>query len=172
MRYLLFLAAMLTFNAPASAAVLTYDWVGFDPINGDAHATLVLDGYTPGTELTESNLVSFTYSSPLTDTYTFNVGDGIFGLLGSLGATPGSYEFEFGYLISDPFTSGLTTASDGSWTSIYGSADGGSGPSHQWSLVRVPDSAVPEPAAWMMMFGGIGLIGGVLRRRHVTARFA
>jgi hypothetical protein len=31
-------------------------------------------------------------------------------------------------------------------------------------------SAVPEPAAWAMMIGGIGMVGGALRRRKVTTK--
>jgi len=32
--------------------------------------------------------------------------------------------------------------------------------------------AVPEPASWAMMIGGIGLIGGAMRRRSVKVAFA
>lgn len=44
------------------------------------------------------------------------------------------------------------------------------------SLVDVsppaPTGAVPEPATWAMMMGGFAIVGGVLRRRGVTARAA
>lgn len=43
------------------------------------------------------------------------------------------------------------------------------------SSITVPTpggSAVPEPASWAMMIGGFGLVGGALRRRATTARFA
>ena len=33
-------------------------------------------------------------------------------------------------------------------------------------------AAVPEPATWAMMLGGFGLIGGAMRRRRTTVRFA
>ena len=33
-------------------------------------------------------------------------------------------------------------------------------------------AAVPEPASWAMMVGGFGLVGGALRRRARTVRFA
>jgi len=33
-------------------------------------------------------------------------------------------------------------------------------------------TAVPEPASWAMMIGGMGLIGGVLRRRNTALRLA
>jgi len=33
-------------------------------------------------------------------------------------------------------------------------------------------AAVPEPAAWSLMVGGFGLIGGTLRRKRTSLRFA
>lgn len=33
-------------------------------------------------------------------------------------------------------------------------------------------TAVPEPAAWALMIGGFGLVGGMLRRREAALRFA
>lgn len=36
------------------------------------------------------------------------------------------------------------------------------------ALDHAPLSAVPEPAAWTMMIGGLGLIGGLLRSRRKT----
>jgi hypothetical protein len=36
----------------------------------------------------------------------------------------------------------------------------------------VTPGAVPEPAAWAMMIGGFGLIGGVMRRSRVKVSFA
>jgi len=32
--------------------------------------------------------------------------------------------------------------------------------------------AVPEPASWAMMLGGFGLVGGAIRRRKLSLRFA
>lgn len=32
--------------------------------------------------------------------------------------------------------------------------------------------AIPEPATWAMMIGGMGVVGGALRRRKVTTAFA
>ena len=34
------------------------------------------------------------------------------------------------------------------------------------------DAAVPEPATWAMMIAGFGLVGGAMRRRTATVRFA
>lgn len=39
-------------------------------------------------------------------------------------------------------------------------------------LSAVAVGAVPEPAAWAMMIGGFGLIGGVMRRRKVRIAYA
>lgn len=33
-------------------------------------------------------------------------------------------------------------------------------------------AAVPEPASWAMMLGGFGIVGGALRRRRLSLRFA
>ena len=43
------------------------------------------------------------------------------------------------------------------------------------TITGAPDvgaGAVPEPATWAMMIGGIGAIGGTLRRRRTTVAFA
>ncbi len=37
------------------------------------------------------------------------------------------------------------------------------------ALTLGPAAAVPEPAAWALMLGGLGLTGGVLRRRRALA---
>ncbi|WP_294392545.1 SdiA-regulated domain-containing protein [uncultured Sphingomonas sp.] len=61
---------------------------------------------------------------------------------------------------------GLTLDDDGN---IYLVSDDGDG-SNQSYLVKLGlTGAVPEPASWAMMVGGLGLIGGMMRRRHKTA---
>jgi hypothetical protein len=32
--------------------------------------------------------------------------------------------------------------------------------------------SAPEPASWAMMLGGFGLIGGIMRNRRTSIRFA
>ena len=39
-------------------------------------------------------------------------------------------------------------------------------------LARMDVAAVPEPATWAMMLGGLGLVGGAMRRRKVSVAFA
>ena len=42
-----------------------------------------------------------------------------------------------------------------------------------WTLgFALTPSSVPEPASWAMMLGGLGLIGGAMRRRRTSVRFA
>lgn len=44
-----------------------------------------------------------------------------------------------------------------------------------WGLSNIRLSgpgAVPEPASWALMIGGMGLVGGALRRRRTAVRFA
>ena len=38
--------------------------------------------------------------------------------------------------------------------------------------VPVTPAAVPEPASWAMMIGGLGLVGGAMRRRKTAIAFA
>lgn len=38
--------------------------------------------------------------------------------------------------------------------------------------VLLSAAAVPEPASWAMMIAGIGVMGGALRRRHLSVRLA
>jgi len=33
-------------------------------------------------------------------------------------------------------------------------------------------SGVPEPTSWALMLGGFGLVGGAMRRRKLSLRFA
>ena len=46
----------------------------------------------------------------------------------------------------------------------YGKASGFSG--------HIVSSAVPEPASWAMMIGGVGFVGGAMRRRSISAKIA
>lgn len=41
-----------------------------------------------------------------------------------------------------------------------------------WVIRAAANGAVPEPAAWAMMIGGIGLIGAAMRRRATRVSFA
>ena len=71
-------------------------------------------------------------------------------------ASGAEYEFLFGRAVTSGSLEGVTVPT----------GPGGGGPN--------PGGAVPEPATWAMMIGGIGAAGGALRRRKakVSVRFA
>ena len=82
----------------------------------------------------------------------------------------------------------LLDMSSASWTSFAHSASsitigfqaGGNGwqggDDESWGVdnlsVWVNSGAVPEPASWAMMIGGLGLVGATLRRRRTAVSFA
>jgi hypothetical protein len=44
------------------------------------------------------------------------------------------------------------------------------GPASYAGTISVTAGAVPEPATWAMMIGGVGMVGGALRRRKVSTK--
>jgi len=64
--------------------------------------------------------------------------------------------FDYGFLIGQALTAGVKTLSIGG-TSTGNGSYGGS--------ITFSAAAVPEPATWAMMIGGLGLVGGAMRRR-------
>ena len=55
---------------------------------------------------------------------------------------------------------------------IFGTANGGATGIYSGTATFTAVSGAPEPAAWVLMIGGLGLVGVALRRRHATASFA
>ncbi|MEO5492471.1 MAG: PEPxxWA-CTERM sorting domain-containing protein [Sphingomonas sp.] len=57
--------------------------------------------------------------------------------------------------------------------SIFGYVGGNGDPTTYLDDVQivVRDNGVPEPATWMMMIMGFGMVGGALRQRRVTVRY-
>jgi len=56
------------------------------------------------------------------------------------------------------------------WTGVGGTTF--CSPNGSCSTLGGPPGGVPEPASWAMMLLGFGAIGGALRSRKVTVRFA
>ena len=52
---------------------------------------------------------------------------------------------------------------------IYLVSDDGDGPNQSYLVKLTYTGAVPEPATWAMMIGGMGIAGGALRRRRTAA---
>jgi hypothetical protein len=72
-------------------------------------------------------------------------------LLPSTGFDPGRYGFSI--WPRNPTVAGLASISD-------------------FAPDNATVAAVPEPASWAMMLGGFGIVGGALRRRRLSLRFA
>ena len=65
-------------------------------------------------------------------------------------------------------TNGLFTINAGVGETIVGLKLQSSGNSFEIDNLAV--AAVPEPATWAMMIGGLGLVGGMMRRRSAAVR--
>jgi hypothetical protein len=89
--------------------------------------------------------------------------DGI--LLGTLTATSGSWTSENFY-----FTAPVT--SDRIEFQTVPNVPGGDLPSYGNEITSVSLSAVPEPANWILLLGGFGLLGAALRRRSKSTAIA
>ncbi len=101
---------------------------------------------------------TFNFTPTSVTTQTFNVIDGVSSsislfLLGNTTSTaPGV----------DPTATSLTISFNRTGTSAFSS-------SQTLSVPPAITSSVPEPATWGMMIGGLGMIGGTLRRRKRAA---
>jgi len=147
-------------STPASAVVYKFSGICTDCGGTLASGTLVLQNYTPGTNIVGSNYVSFSYSSDLFPSFAF-VGAPI-AALGILPANTGAANFT---LIGPstqssslhPYFAFASSSGDGTW-SLVGLDVGTNG---IWTL-----SAVPDAATWTMTIGGFGAIGAAMRRRR------
>ena len=152
------------FNTPFGASYL--DLTGYSGSSGDSG-------------------VSQTIATNVGDTYTLN-----FYIGGYQGYGSNSVIVDIGAvssLISDPMTSGIT-AGNTLWTlenvsfvatsastslSIIGNNSGQDFIGlDNVSVSGSAAGAVPETASWAMFIGGLGLVGGTMRRRRASVRFA
>ena len=156
------------------------------PANTPALATLVLQNYTAGMQLTDANFVSLTYNSNIA---SFNSSLAVTPqplnhITGMLGATTGPYYVYF----TQDYASGTPVGSDATVTSFQTNTDGSffyrqdkaitptflslalrnndQGDNGAWSPVAFSTAAVPEPATWGLMVAGFGLAGAALRRQR------
>lgn len=102
-------------------------------------------------------------------------GTGVFALIWN-GAGNHVLRLPTGYvagsaLSASLFFSGATFASlDINPTNV--SSDLGGGQIVNFVFNTAPPPAVPEPASWAMMVGGLGLVGATMRRRKINMSFA
>lgn len=74
-------------------------------------------------------------------------------------------------ILSDPLTAGVASFGYGRTTTVTGGRTLFLNDSNN-PFIAAQDIAapVPEPATWLMLIGGFGMIGGTLRRRNISAR--
>lgn len=160
--------AMMAALPIAQADDITYDFSGqCTDCSGTVSAELVVQNYTPGTELTDSNLVSFHYDgSNLFSAYTINSFAFLSGVIPS-GSGWADFDIQTASLFFDSF------AVDGNWqTGTSGGGGGGGGrqgadhgTDGMWSSTPTtpPPDTVPEPGTLALL--STVLVGfGLLRR--------
>jgi hypothetical protein len=87
------------------------------------------------------------------------------------------FSLPFSFLENDPLGIGFTKVTPGevlriSYAQAFGYTFTGGTPlygSSRLGSFTVPNAAVPEPAAWALMIGGFGFIGGAARRKRAIA---
>lgn len=149
---------MAVLSAPAAATDTSFLFSGTcTDCTGTGSGTLVLKDYNIGDLLSADNFVSFTYSSNLT---SFTI-DSVNGIIGSISNLPGANFVNF--FDADHVFSSLAVGGLSAWcTGAINACASDFGSSSSWSLAVA--GAVPEPAIWVAMVLGFGLLGASMRR--------
>jgi hypothetical protein len=148
---LLVLMLAMTQSSSAVVSTITYNFSGTcTDCRGTATATLVLvGGYTLGTPITGSNLVSFTYNGTnLQGPFTYTPSTPGFSVTGSMTNIPGFNTFS---IVSN---SGLFFSSTTSGTWLVNVTDQGT--AGTWSLPGgSPPPATPAPPTVILLVAGL-----------------
>lgn len=165
--------------AATAPSTVTFDFqgdcadCGVDGAHGTAE--LVLRNYTPGAEISNANFVSFDYHSNVFD-YDVDA-DNFLQASGDIDTPRAPYNFQL-TASSDPSVGNtyyFSSDSAGAWSTGFNiSLD--QGDNGVWNAAGTAVSAAPEPGSWVLLLGGVGLLGAAFRlsqayRRERSAAF-
>ena len=172
-------ALALCMAAPAAAETINVDFTTPDGgvttglYSGIVNVTVSGTGFSFGSALNDAFYI-FSPGSPTHDGSYYQLTFGTSTLVG-LNPAQNAVNFLVGpmpaYNPDHVYTFQLNTGAVSPTQLHFGVSDGDFGDNGGFYTVTI-DGAVPEPASWAMMIGGLGLVGATLRRRKAAVRFA
>ena len=169
----LILLMAFAWNVAPSPGTTTYQFVGTcspaggSNCTGQGTATLVLTNYSPPGSLSNTNFVSFTYTSNVFGTLSFNTSADLIGEFTNL---PGSNQIQIVPTSGNPEGLAFYSGTNGSWG--MGISDEGTGGT--WSIPSA-SPATPAPSTLLLLilslaavaaFQGWARIAALLRGRR------
>lgn len=139
----------------------------FDTMNPESGAIFAARGFSDNIFMNVSgNSEAFIYDLPTPDGPDFSFRVNLVNISYGETLSPLSLDASsFSYLYRvDPRYSVVVNATAGKVTSLMARASD-IAPSYTGLIGRTSFTAVPETATWVMMIGGMGMIGGAMRRR-------
>ena len=159
-----------TYTATSGTTFQVLGTGAFDSVTG---LTGVMDG-----TLLFSSTVGATIDQTVTDFFRFADGEGGFFSFTPTSVTTRTFNVTPGvtssislFLLGDTINTVRNFDPTPTSLTLSFNSTGGSAFSSSATLSIPPAGAIPEPAAWALMIGGMGLVGGAMRLRKRTVRF-